>query len=128
VARDAVGALGHLEGPLIVEQGFVGGAEARVVDFDENLVWARLLDRDFLDGNGCAVARALLDSCFLGLREAHDVYDGLVVYGQWLSVSGEREAVAEIKLYKPRIGRTTWTGAQFKFILTLGTSCAVLRG
>jgi hypothetical protein len=74
VPGDAAGDVGHLEGPFVVEERLVGCAEAGVVDLDEDLVGARLLDGDFLDRDGGRVAGALLNGCSLGFGEAHCVW------------------------------------------------------
>jgi hypothetical protein len=72
VASDAVRGGLHVEGPFVVEEGFVGGAEARVVDFDKDLVWGGELQGDVLDSDCSGFAGALSDGCFLGFGNLHD--------------------------------------------------------
>lgn len=71
VACNAVGCGLHAKGPFVVEKGFVGGAEAGVVDLDEDLIGGGELHWDVLDGDCGRVAGALLDGCFLGFGELH---------------------------------------------------------
>jgi hypothetical protein len=73
VAGYAVGAFCHAEIPFVVEKRLVRGTETGVVDLDEDLVWAGLLYGNFLNGDGCAIAGALLDGGFLGFRKLHVV-------------------------------------------------------
>lgn len=73
MACDAFGTFGHLEVPLIMEQGFVRGTEATVVYLDENLVRSWFRDRNLLDGNRSVVAGALFDGRLLCFGELHNV-------------------------------------------------------